>query len=211
LSVDLGEPDPISFSPPSDASVVPDQLATANQVADDTPERTRLFGRYMGQISARIERAWLKPRDPVTGGTFACRVTIVQGATGNIEQISLEQCGAEPRWRRSLIAAIQSAAPLPAPPDPAVFTSSVRMAFMANAFVPGGRQEGFESEAQAMAARDDSKAQLQDLIDSMRARRNAEPGVTELRIVGTPQPGATGGGTASQAATPEPAQNGSGN
>jgi hypothetical protein len=85
------------------------------------------------------------------------------------------------------------------------------MAFMANAFVPSGRQEGFESEAQAMAARDDSKAQLQDLIDSMRARRNAEPGVTELLIVGTPQPGTTGGGTASQAATPEPAQNGSGN
>src|SRR5689334_14156466 len=71
-----------SIEKPDDQTVV--------EAQGDQAGRALLFGRYMGQISARIERAWLRPRsvpsDVAKGdsaesthpGAFSCRVQITQ-------------------------------------------------------------------------------------------------------------------------------------
>ena len=46
--------------------------------------------------------------------------------------------------RHSLVRAIQSASPLPAPPDPAVFTQSLNLELEAEPYAPGHGSDGFE-------------------------------------------------------------------
>jgi len=105
-----------------------------------------LAGRYAGQIDARIERAWLRPRTPIGAIRFSCRVSIEQDASGNVKEVALERCNGDARWQLSLVHAIQRASPLPAPPDPAVFRRTLRLTFNAEAFRPGSSAEGYEPE-----------------------------------------------------------------
>jgi hypothetical protein len=114
----------------------------------DPASRAMLFGRYTGQINARIERAWRRPRTPVnsdagsprepeshTSGvplmedTFRCQVRIIQDGHGVVQEIQLLSCNGSLAWQRSLIAAILMASPLPAPPSPTVFTHTLTMSF----------------------------------------------------------------------------------
>jgi hypothetical protein len=91
--------------------------------------RSVLFGRYMGQIDARIQRAWLKPHKVPENGLFTCRVRIEQDPTGAVTEVALERCNRDAAWQMSLVQAIQLASPLPAPPDPKVFTPVLHMEF----------------------------------------------------------------------------------
>ena len=112
------------------------------------PERiaAALFGRYMGQVTARIERAWIRPRAPVNGREFQCRVRIEQDRLGTVEEVTLQRCNGDTRWQLSVERAIESASPLPAPPDPAVFTRLLTLELSSEAFEPAKSHEGFESE-----------------------------------------------------------------
>lgn len=107
----------------------------------DAAERALLFGRYTGQIDARIERIWEKPQSPIhdtadTGASqnsdlFSCQVQIRQDARGNVLEVLLLRCDASEAWRESLVVAINQASPLPDPPIPAVFASAINMTFTA--------------------------------------------------------------------------------
>jgi hypothetical protein len=44
-----------------------------------------------------------------------------------VKEISLERCNGNFRWRMSLVHAIESASPPPAPPDPSVFTPVIHL------------------------------------------------------------------------------------
>lgn len=141
-----------------------EQDADAAVTAGDPAVRSMLFGRYTGQISARIERAWRKPRSPVvdettnrlitTSGTessdparkdlFQCSVRITQDIRGNVKETELLRCNGTLAWQRSLIDAIQEASPLPAPPSPTVFTNALTLTFEARAFVRGENEDGYE-------------------------------------------------------------------
>jgi hypothetical protein len=116
------------------------------QVSDDPVRRAMLAGRYTGQIKARIERAWVRPRTPIGVSHFSCQVQIVQDRSGAVKETSLQTCQGDARWQLSLIQAIQRAAPLPAPPDPAVFTSAISLRFESDAFDPLHGELGFERE-----------------------------------------------------------------
>jgi hypothetical protein len=105
-----------------------------------------MFGRYVGQISARVQRAWLRPRTPMGASSFACRVQILQDRVGNVQEVTLQQCNGDLHWQASLVQAIQSASPLPAPPDPAVFSNLLTMEFDSDQYRAGGHAEGFEPE-----------------------------------------------------------------
>ena len=111
-----------------------------------------LFGRYVGQISARIERAWLRPRSAIGAERFDCRVRIEQDRTGKVLEITLEQCNGDSRWQTSLVRAIESASPLPAPPtDPDhseehVFASTLRLSFQSAVYTPGVSADFYEPE-----------------------------------------------------------------
>jgi hypothetical protein len=115
------------------------------------PGRQLLFGRYIGQITARIERAWMRPRTPIEKPLFACRVHITQDRKGVVQEIELVRCNGNSRWQTSLVQAIQTASPLPAPPDADVFTGRLTLDLQSAAFVPGGSAEGFEPGASVAA------------------------------------------------------------
>jgi hypothetical protein len=136
---------PSSAKPTSDSLIVaaldtpaPAMLSGSDTGTDDTAPtaeatgneagRAVLFGRYMGQIRARIERAWDYPVTPVAA-TFDCKVQIKQTIHGDVQEVTLQHCGDDPAWQTSLVHAIQRASPLSAPPDQSVFTELVTLNF----------------------------------------------------------------------------------
>lgn len=119
-----------SMSPPEIGSLsgTDESSPTEEATGDESAGRALLFGRYMGQIKARIERAWSYP--PITStARFECRVQIKQDQRGQVQEVTLQRCGEDPAWQLSLVQAIQQASPLSGPPDDSVFTEIVTMLF----------------------------------------------------------------------------------
>jgi hypothetical protein len=128
--------------PPAEAPIDEADVAeTANVAAGDPAGSAALFGRYMGQVAARIERAWMRPRSEVEGGRFECRARIIQDRQGNVGSIELQNCGSDETWRRSFISAILRASPLSAPPEPWLFTETFTLSFSADQYVAGQTPE----------------------------------------------------------------------
>lgn len=150
--IQIVSPDP---SPPAliEESLSDESGETAH-TAGDPAMQSMLFGRYTGQIDARIKRAWRKPRSPINeefnvGGaadrqTFRCQARIRQDDTGNVQEIELMQCNGSPAWKLSLVRAIQRASPLPAPPHPTVFTNTLTLGFEGWPYIPGHRDDEYE-------------------------------------------------------------------
>ena len=124
----------------------PDDLISETDSASpaEDPGDSALFGRYMGQVSARIERAWLRPRTPVGDPLFSCQARIEQDASGAVREITLVHCNGSTRWQLSLVQAIQAASPLPAPPDPAVFKRTFSLRFQSLPYSPTVAAELYE-------------------------------------------------------------------
>jgi len=186
----LNLPDMTAGLPQPRINVEESEDAAANEAAGDQAGHALLFGRYMGQISARIERAWQRPRTQIGAPSFLCRVQINQDRAGNVREVTLQRCGGSVRWQASLVHAIEAASPLPAPPDPDVFSNLVSLEFDADAYVPGGSEEGFEpdtQEAVTAAAADASSSELSALIARLKAQRRPAEGSLDLRIEGPPR------------------------
>jgi hypothetical protein len=113
----------------------------SNVAAGDPAGAAALFGRYMGQVAARIERAWMRPRSAVEGGIFTCRARITQDRAGNVLSMQLQDCGNDGAWRKSLTSAILRASPLSAPPEPWLFTSTITLNFSGDQYVAGQTPE----------------------------------------------------------------------
>ena len=126
-----------------------DSATQESEAPGDASGRAFMFGRYMGQITARISRAWSRPRTPVGGEEFACRIQINQDHTGLVKEVTLKQCNGDARWQLSLVHAIESASPLPAPPDPTVFAASLTLEMRLEQYDPGRNGDGFEPETQS--------------------------------------------------------------
>ncbi len=125
---------------------------TPDATVADAGQLSQMFGRYMGQINARIERAWLRPRTPIGAPSFSCQVQIKQDETGAVTEVMLVRCNGDARWQLSLVQAIESASPLPAPPDPDVFTRAVHLRFSADPYTNQSHAEDYEPEAVAQVA-----------------------------------------------------------
>ena len=141
--------------------------ATAPIDRGDAALRAALFGRYTGQIDARIERAWQRPRSPVNdeevpsnglGFTaarkraiadepFRCQVRILQDRQGNVQEVQLLRCNGSVAWRQSLVTAILTASPLPAPPSPAVFSDALALIFVGHPFTSGSDADDHEPQS----------------------------------------------------------------
>lgn len=117
--------------------------ANADPVAGQ-PGLAVLYGRYLGQIQARIERAWLRPRTAIGSDLFRCQVQIDQGRGGAVGDITLERCNGTVQWQESLVRAIEAAAPLSAPPNPAVFTHHVVLLFRSTGYAKGAPSGEFQ-------------------------------------------------------------------
>jgi hypothetical protein len=176
-------PDPVI---PDTAS--PDERAAAPRTQGDAAAFARLYGRYLGQITARIERAWMRPRSSPGADTFACRLQVLQDERGQVLGVTVGCCNGDARWRASLVQAVRSASPLPAPPDPRVFRRSLALGFASAAFMPGGSTQGFEPEAltaMRATAPGPPAGAAPDYLDQLRALREGRPGSIDLRIEGS--------------------------
>jgi len=149
-----------------------DQKAIEAAARDDSAARAVLFGRYTGQINARIERVWRRPRSPVTSGeqrirddainaedanhpsddTFNCQVRIIQDRAGNVQEVQVLRCNGSVAWQHSLIMAILTASPLPSPPNPAVFSEALTMTFAGHIYTTQSSAEEYELEPRSSAA-----------------------------------------------------------
>jgi len=106
----------------------------------DGAARAMLFGRYVNQITARIERTWVRPITAPSGRMlwerrasatplFKCRVQILQSRAGTVLEVTLISCDSSPEWQQSLVRAIDAASPLPSPPSASVFARSLILNF----------------------------------------------------------------------------------
>lgn len=130
---------------PSDDSQT--RAATTNSPSSslDPVLRGVLFGRYVGQVNARIQRAWLRPRDAIGADRFSCRVLIQQDDKRHVIRTTLQACNGDVRWQLSLVRAIQRASPLPAPPDPRVFADALTLTFNAMPYELAANKDDYES------------------------------------------------------------------
>jgi hypothetical protein len=138
-------------SPPPELEIEEDaeEAEEASKAAGDPAGNAALFGKYMGQVAARIERAWMKPRAPIESGHFDCRARVAQDRAGNVLSIALESCNEDATWRRSLESAILRASPLSAPPEPKLFSSTLTLNFTAVQYAAGETPE-YEYEPAAL-------------------------------------------------------------
>ena len=81
----------------------------------------------------------------------------------------------------SLANAVQSASPLPAPPDPSVFADALTLSFDSEPFHSGRSGEGFEPERVQVASAGSFSLgpATADIL-----KRKPLPGVIEFRIIG---------------------------
>ena len=162
LPMTMISPDPLPHFNSRADRATDDKAAAAPIDRGNAVLRAALFGRYTGQIDARIERAWRRPRSPVNGEEvssnglwftaarkraivdepFQCQVRILQDRQGNVQEIQLLRCNGSMAWRQSLVAAILTASPLPAPPSPTVFSDALTLTFVGHPFTSGSDAGG---------------------------------------------------------------------
>lgn len=151
---------PVNADPPATLNIEAlalseDQVSKPTSDSGDSAELARLFGIYTGQIRARIDRVWRRPRTPINENaaakqpsdadeSFQCQAQIIQDNRGNVREILLPRCNGSAAWQRSLVLAIQQASPLPAPPSIKVFTQSIALNFVGLAYVEGASNEEYE-------------------------------------------------------------------
>lgn len=196
-------PAPASLSTPvlaaiSLSDIVP-PLPAATPAADTPKDKSGepedhsslgvMYGRYVGQIQARIERAWRRPRSAIGAPLFQCQIQIDQDEVGRVGDVTLLQCNGDTRWKLSLVQAVEMASPLPAPATPAVFARHLVLQFRAMAYSAGASADLYEPTAVqvADARQEESGEQSENAIEALReaARAPHSHKVLELRIEGS--------------------------
>jgi hypothetical protein len=148
-----------------------------------------MYGRYVGQIRARIDRAWQRPRTAIGAPIFECQAQVDQDSVGRVREVTLVQCNGDARWQLSLVHAIEAASPLPAPPSAEVFTHRVLLEFRATAYSPGAPSELYEPPGALPANYEaqQNERRSQEAFQALReaARASHPHRVIELRIEGS--------------------------
>ena len=89
-----------------------------------------LRDQYEVAIAQKVERNWIRPVFSAQPGS--CRVRVKQIPGGDVVNVDASACGGDPSYRQSVEAAVFRAAPLPQPPDPAVFDRDIIFTFKPN-------------------------------------------------------------------------------
>ena len=101
------------------------QLATEDH--RQGAENAGLLGRYVGELQARIERAWIRPPSAVHG--LHCVVHVSQIPGGTVTNVKIADCNADSAVQQSITLAVYRASPLPAPPDASLFERNLTLIF----------------------------------------------------------------------------------
>jgi hypothetical protein len=127
------------IDPPSNLLLEDEDHSDSVTSPTDEVGDSKLAGRYLGQLNARVERAWIKPQTAIGSPVFSCTVEVHQDPLGNILKTTLLTCNGTPAWQQSLLAAIHSASPFPAAPDPSLVRRRLRLQFESTAVVAAAR------------------------------------------------------------------------
>jgi TonB-like protein len=187
----------VVFSPDATPAV---QVDNASEESEDTSappeavgEQTQhalLFGRYLVQVEARIERAWMRPRSEIGAPRFSCRVRIEQDRQGDVIGIKLDPCNGTERWQQSLVSAIRTASPLPAPPDASVYADRLSLSFESEGLQPGGSTQGFEPETRVANRGSQALTSFEHFANrpdpNLKSSVREDSKVIHLTIIGTP-------------------------
>jgi colicin import membrane protein len=82
---------------------------------------------YLSLITARINRAWIRPPSARPG--VKCLLHITQIPGGEITHVVVAGCNGDEAVRQSVETAAYRASPLPAPSDPALFDPNIDVTF----------------------------------------------------------------------------------
>jgi colicin import membrane protein len=82
---------------------------------------------WTAQITARIQRAWLRP--PSARAGIECVLYVTQVSGGEVTNVRLGSCNGDQAVRESIEAAVYRASPLPPPPDPSLFERNLEITF----------------------------------------------------------------------------------
>jgi len=82
---------------------------------------------WQSQITARIQRAWLRPASARPG--IECVLNVTQVPGGEVTNVRIGACNGDQAVRESIEAAVYRASPLPPPPDPTLFERSLVITF----------------------------------------------------------------------------------
>jgi colicin import membrane protein len=115
-----------------------DQQAAADREADlkrsldqelrqDAARSSGALASWQSQITARIQRAWLRPASARPG--IECVLNVTQVPGGEVTNVRIGTCNGDQAVRESIEAAVYRASPLPPPPDPALFERSLVITF----------------------------------------------------------------------------------
>ncbi|MFN2309763.1 MAG: cell envelope integrity protein TolA [Gammaproteobacteria bacterium] len=96
------------------------QLA-AERAALDAARNRQVLGQYAAAMRQKVERSWIQPPSFRVGLSCTVRVRLIPG--GDVASVQIVQSSGDAAFDRSVEAAVLRAAPLPLPPDPALFES----------------------------------------------------------------------------------------
>jgi hypothetical protein len=177
---------------PENPDEKPDSSAPPEAIGDQA-QHALLYGRYLGQVQARIERAWMRPRTGIGAQRFSCRARIEQDRQGDVVGINLSGCNGGERWQQSLVGAIRTASPLPPPPDPSVYADRLSLTFASEGFQSGRPSEGFEPEKRDTLTADhryQEREAVEHLAErfgvNLRSKGKESSEVIHLTIIGSP-------------------------
>ena len=108
------------------------ESAARQQELDNEAERIAAAGAnakaaYMFAIQQNIERNWVRPANAEVG--LECVVNVRQSPGGVVADVSIGRCNGDETIKRSIVAAVYRASPLPEPRDPSVFDRSLTLIF----------------------------------------------------------------------------------
>lgn len=90
-------------------------------------ELASMRDQYRIAIAQKVERNWIKP--PSISQGASCKVRVKQIPGGDVVSVDASACTGDPSYRKSVEAAVFRAAPLPQPPDSALFDQNIIFTF----------------------------------------------------------------------------------
>ena len=98
-----------------------EQALQAQIAAEDAARNQSIISQYVGIIGDRVQRNWIQPPSSRAGLSCVVQVQLMPG--GDVISVQIVQGSGDAAFDRSVEAAVFRAAPLPLPPDPALFES----------------------------------------------------------------------------------------
>ncbi len=100
------------------------------ELRQDAARNSGALASWQSQITARIQRAWLRPPSARQG--IECVLNVTQQPGGVVTNVTIGSCNGDQAVRESIEAAVYRASPLPPPPDPSLFERNLVITFRPN-------------------------------------------------------------------------------